>query len=228
MLSHITAWTKGRPLLPALRNSGRFLTIPLRHLLHKEAHFAWQPEHQKIFDDLKCMITSPPVLAYYDVSKPHTLTCDASQFGLGCACLQDGNSIAFASRTMKDAEQNYAQIEKELLTIVLACSKFHQYIYGKHICIETDHQPLVTILKKPLHKAPARLQKMMLQLQRYDFELYYKRGAELLLADTLSRALRSRTESTNFEYEVMDITRISESRQEELLERHHKILRCRD
>ena len=192
------------------------ISAPLRHLLHKEAHFAWQPEHQKIFDDLKCMITSPPVLAYYDVSRPLTLTCDASQSGLGCACLQDGNPIAFASRTMKDVEQNYAQIEKDFLTIVFACSKFHQYIYGKHICIETDHQPLVTILKEPLHKAPARLQKM-LQLQRYDFELYYKRRAKLLLTDTLSRSPPSRTQSTNFEYEVMDITRISESRQGELI-----------
>ena len=58
---------------------------------------------------------------------------------------------------------------------------------------------------------------MMLQLQRYDFELCHKSGSEILLADTLSRAPRSRTESTNFEYEVMDITRISESRQEELI-----------
>ena len=131
------------------------ISVPLRHLLHKKTRFTWQPEHQKIFDDLKCMITSPPVLAYYYVSKPLTLTCDASQFGLGCAFLQDSNPITFASRIMKDAEQDYSQIEKERLAIVFACSKFHKYIYGKHICIETDYQPLITILKKLLHKAPA-------------------------------------------------------------------------
>ena len=148
------------------------ILAPLRRLLHKEAHLNWQPEHQKIFDDLKRIITRPPFLSYYDVSQPLTITCDACQFGLGCACFQDGKPIALAARTMKDAEQNYVQIEKELLAIVFACSKFHQCIYGKHISLETDHQPLVTILK-PLHKAPASLQKMMLQLQRYDFDMYY-------------------------------------------------------
>lgn len=195
------------------------VSAPLRQLLHKDVQFSWQPEHQKAFDELKKKLISPPVLAFYDVNKPLTLTCDASQFGLGCACIQDDRPIAFASCTMTETERNYAQIEKELLSITFACRKFHQYIYGKHITIETDHQPLVTILKKPLCKAPARLQKMMLRLQRYDFELHYKRGAELYLADTLSRAPRTRMENTKFEYEVMEISssRMSDSRKEELI-----------
>ena len=68
-------------------------------------------------------------------------------------------------------------------------SKWHQYLYGKKdILVHTDHQPLETIFKKPLSKAPRRLQRMMLKLQQYDFSVQYKKGKEMYIADTLSRA----------------------------------------
>ena len=67
--------------------------------------------------------------------------------------------------------------------------KWHQYLYGKHdITVHTDHQPLETIFKKPLCKAPRRLQRMMLKLQRYQFSVRYKKGKELYVADNLYRA----------------------------------------
>ena len=96
------------------------------------------------------------MLSYYDVHKPVTLTCDASQYGLSSACLQDGSPVAYASRSLAETEQGYAQIEKELLAVLFACFKCYDYIYGKPVIAETDHQPLVSILKKPLHTAPSR------------------------------------------------------------------------
>ena len=62
-------------------------------------------------------------------------------------------------------------------------------MYGKSgITVHIDHQPLETIFKKPLSKAPRRLQRMMLKLQQYQFTVRYKKGKELYVADTLSRA----------------------------------------
>ena len=58
---------------------------------------------------------------------------------------------------------------------------------NKNITVHTDHQPLETIFKKPVNKAPARLQKMMVVLQRYSFNVIYTRGSSLYIADTLSR-----------------------------------------
>jgi hypothetical protein len=52
----------------------------------------------------------------------------------------------------------------------------------------SDHKPLESILKKPLHAAPKRLQRMLLQLQKYDIRLQYTTGKEMYIADTLSRA----------------------------------------
>lgn len=62
-----------------------------------------------------------PTLTYFDAELPVTLTCDASQYGLGATCLQDdGKSprpVAYASCTMTDTEQRYTQIEKELFAV---------------------------------------------------------------------------------------------------------------
>ena len=62
------------------------------------------------------------------------------------------------------------------------------YLFGREITVETDRKPLEVILKKPLFAAPKRLQRMMMQLQKYNLRLVYKRGSEMYIADTLSRA----------------------------------------
>ena len=125
---------------------------------------------------------------YYDVSQPVTISCDASQSGLGADLLQNAKPVAYASRALTDAETRYAQIEKEFLAVVFAFNKFHQYTYGKEVRVESDHKPLEAITKKRLSAAPPRLQRMLLQLQRYTFTLPYKPGKDMILADTLSRA----------------------------------------
>ena len=89
---------------------------------------------------------------------------------------------------MNETQCRYAQIEKELLAVVFACKRFHQYVYGKHMTIESDYKPLEAIFKKPLSQAHSRLQKMFMQLQAYDITLVYKKGAEMYIADALSRA----------------------------------------
>ena len=102
--------------------------------------------------------------------------------------MQDGQPVAYASRSLTNAEQHYAQIEKEMLAIVFGTEKFEQYIYGRRVKVETDHEPIESIMKKNLLSAPKRLQRMMLRLQKYHLEVTYKRGSQMYLADTLSRA----------------------------------------
>ena len=116
------------------------------------------------------------------------VSCDASQHGLGAVLLQEGRPIAYASRALTSAETRYAQIEKELLAVVYALEKFHQYTYGSTVEMESDHKPLESITKKPLCHAPPRLQRMLLRLQRYDFMIVYKPGKEMVIVDALSRA----------------------------------------
>jgi len=142
------------------------------------------------------MVTAPPLLKYYEREKDLVIQCDASEVCLGAALLQDGRPLAYATRALTAAERNYAQIEKELLSIVFLTERFHQYMYGRSVIVESDHKPLETILAKPLVSAPKRLQRMILRLQRYDLDVRYKKESELHLADTLSRHYPKLAEAT--------------------------------
>lgn len=70
---------------------------------------------------------------------------------------------------------------------MFAAKRFHQYVYGNTVTVQSDHKPLEVIFKKHLNKAPARLQCMLLQLQRYDLKIVYTPGKDMHVADTLSR-----------------------------------------
>lgn len=74
-----------------------------------------------------------------------------------------------------------------MYAIVFGNWRFHLYIYGRHVKISTDHKPLEAIMRKPLSAAPARLQRMMLRLQKYDLTVRYRPGKEIPVADTLLR-----------------------------------------
>ncbi len=102
---------------------------------------------------MKDILTNASVLAYYDVKKPVVVTCDASKYGLGAALLQEDKPVAFALRVLTDAEMRYTQIKKELLAVVFAFEKFNQHTYVRCIEVETDHKPLVLIVKNRLCKS---------------------------------------------------------------------------
>ena len=119
----------------------------------------------------------------FDTYKDTVLQVDAS-YGFGATLLQEGKPISYASKSLTPSEINYAQIEKEMLAILFGCKHFHHYIYGREICVQTDHKPLVSIMQKSILNAPARLQRMILQLQRYNFKLVHVPGKQIPVADT--------------------------------------------
>ena len=169
------------------------LTKPMRQLLRKDVDFVWEQAQQNAFDKIKDVITKEPVLAYFDYNKPITIQTDASKYGLGCVLLQDGKPVCFASKSLTPTEVNYAQITKELYAVVFACKHWNMLVLGKRITVQTDHRPLVSILKKGLHSSPPRLQRMLLQLSKYDIDIQYVRGRDIPVADTLSRKFLSDT-----------------------------------
>ena len=105
------------------------------------------------------------------------IQADASSFGIGAVIMQDDRVIEYASRSLTRIERDsYAQIERELAAILYAMERFDSYVYGKSdVTVQTDHKPLLCIVKKSLSSAPKRLQRMflLLRLQRYSYDLEF-------------------------------------------------------
>ena len=86
------------------------ITAPLRCLLKKDVQWSWHDEHRKSLERIQQVLTSNPVLQFYDINKHVILQVDASQGGLGECLIQAGHPVLYASRSLTVAEQRYAQI----------------------------------------------------------------------------------------------------------------------
>ena len=119
------------------------ITAPLRELLQEDLMFQWsQQVHGTCFQALKTLLTTAPLLKFFNPTQEVELQCDASEKGLGACLLQQGQPVEYASRSLTPTEQQYAQIEKEMPAILFGTQKFEQYIYGRPTKVETDHKPL--------------------------------------------------------------------------------------
>ena len=162
-------------------------SAPLRELLHKEIPFIWDVDHEHALNSLKSAVSSGACLQFFDTKKETTLEVDASMKGLGACLLQDGKPVAFASKSLSNAQSNYSNIERETLALVFGITRFHTYLFGKEFTVITDHKPLEMIWKKPLRSAPPRLQRLLIKVQGYRCQVKYRPGKEMVLSDTLSR-----------------------------------------
>ena len=193
--------TELRSFLGLVNYYGKFVpnlsTIlhPLNNLLKSDVLWKWSKECSSAFALAKEKLSSAPVLTHYDPSLPLSLAADASAYGVGAVIshlLPNGTErpIAFASRSLSSSEKNYAQIEKEALSLVFGIRRFHQYLYGRKFTLVTDHKPLTSIFgpKKGIPPlAAARLQRWAVLLSAYVYEIQHKPTQQHGNADGLSR-----------------------------------------
>ena len=168
---------------------------PLNALLKADKKWSWTTECEEAFKTAKEHLTSDQLLAHYNPMLPINMAADASAYGIGAVIshvLPDGTErpIVYASRMLSPSEKNYAQLEKEALSLVFGVKKYHQYLYGRKFTLITDHQPLSTILglKKGIPSlAAARLQRWAILLSAYEYVIKYKSTHAHSNADGLSR-----------------------------------------
>ena len=126
---------------------------PNRKLLCKDTPFEWSEDHQHVFDHLKTLVSAEACLKYYDTNAPTYLMVDASMRGLGAALLQPdmkpGGSystqlkpVAFASKSLTQAQRNYVNIEREMSAITFGIKRLHTYMYNRPFTVLSDHKPL--------------------------------------------------------------------------------------
>lgn len=163
-------------------------TENMRQLLKKNVTFNFTEAMKKDFNELKTVLKNNASLAFYDRNAKVTLSVDSSSYAIGCCLMQKGRPVAYASAALTACQSRYSQIEKEMLAIVFGCKKFHTYLYGRSVDVESDHKPLESIFTKSLVQISPRLQRLLLKVQGYDLKVRWVPGKFLYVADTLSRS----------------------------------------
>jgi hypothetical protein len=159
------------------------IASPLTSLLKKDA-FLWNDKAKKAFEELKVVMSQPPVLALPDFSKTFVIECDASGFGMGPVLMQDGRPLAYYSQALK-GKNLFLSTYEELLALVLSVKKWKPYLFATIFTIKTDQQSLKHILEQRVD-TPMQ-QKWIFKLLGYHFVVEYKQGKENKVADALSR-----------------------------------------
>ena len=116
------------------------LQEPISQLTQKDVAFLLEKPQQEAFDKLKSVITSLPVLAYFDNGKEMVLSVDVNSTGLSAVIMRKFKPVAFSSMTLTLSEKMYAKIERELLATLWGVQKFHTHVYGHRVVVETDAQ----------------------------------------------------------------------------------------
>lgn len=134
-------------------------------------------------------LTSPPILAYPDLTLPFVLHTDASADGLGAALyqMQEGTKrvIAYGSRTLNEAEKRYSAYRREFLALKWAVTeKFKDYLYGHHFHVLTDSNPLTYVTSTA--KLNATDHRWLASLATFNFTISYRAGKINGDADGLS------------------------------------------
>lgn len=194
------------------------LVSPLYVLLQKDQKWYWNDKLSAIITQVKKMLVSSETLVHYKAEIPVQLTVDASDYGLGANLshvFENGlvKPIAFASRTLKEAEKNYSQIHKEALAIYWGVKHFHQYVCGREFILQTDAKPLTSIFGSKAgipQMAANKLQRYALFLSGYDFKIKYI-NTKVNPADCLSRMPLENNKMEEDEFEELHVKYFEEA-----------------
>ena len=169
----------------------------LYDLLKDNVQFRWSEKHQEDFDALKIALSNFVPLAFFnsDLDTPTFITTDASSYGISAVLSQQDKStgeerpIYFLSRKLSDMEKKYSVSEKEFLAVLWGIERLHQFLYGRHFMVRTDHQCLKQLLTKGIEggAAPCRVIRWATKLLQYSFQVQYIPGKQNPVADALSR-----------------------------------------
>jgi Reverse transcriptase (RNA-dependent DNA polymerase)/RNase H-like domain found in reverse transcriptase/Integrase core domain/Aspartyl protease len=167
------------------------LLLPFYKLQSKETKFLWTETEEEIFKQIKKKWKEDLELVIPDMEGEFTLETDASDSGLGACLRQNDKPVAFLSRTLRGAEKNYGITEKEVLAALWAMEKLQYHLVGKRFTLITDHKA-IEFIKTKIEFGSARVQRWFHRFEKFNFDVEYRKGSEMVTADALSRSFNDR------------------------------------
>ena len=171
------------------------LLQPLDKLTCQGSEFTWTSECENAFQHAKLELASDRILVPFDPELPVTLATDAGPQGLGAVLSHrmpngDERPIYYASRALTEAESHYSQIMREATAIYWGCTKFFDFIYGRHFTLIGDNKPLLQILNPDKRLPPMTANKLLryaIFLSGFDYTLEHRKSEAHANADYFSR-----------------------------------------
>ena len=166
---------------------------PLHRLTSKNVRFEWTDECEEAFRVLRNELCRAPILALPDFSEAggrFVLDTDASDRAIGAVLSQRQKSgpdrvVAYGSRCLSSAEQNYCVTRKEMLALVHFLKEFRPYLLGKTCVVRTDHHALQWL--QTFREPSGQVARWLQRLQEFDFVVEYRANPKHTNADALSR-----------------------------------------
>ena len=163
------------------------LSDPLREICRQKMEFKLTTACNIVFQHTKEEISKNVTLPYFNRNTSTILQTDASRRGLRAVILQNSKPVMFASRALTGSERNYQNLERECLATIWGMEKFHYFLYGKEFTLEMDQKSLMPIYKKYMVEIFPRIQRLIVRsFPNQPFNIQYRKGMEILLADALS------------------------------------------
>ena len=189
------------------------LSEPFREICRQDTEFQLTKSVHVAFSKTKEEISKNVTLPYFNPRSDTTLQTDASKKGLGAVILQDSKPVMFASRALTGAEKNYQNLERECLAMIWGMEKFHHCLYGKQFTLETDQKPLVSIYRKHMVEILPRIQRLVVRscFPYQPFDVQYRRGKEIPLADALSQVSPTPVEEDGIQLPIVAVNLITSS-----------------
>ena len=166
---------------------------PLAKLIRKNCQFQWNTECERVFQKLKACLTSAPILAYPDLTKPYILYTDASDTCIGSVLMQQHEHngeliekpVFYYSVQLHDAQIRWSPVVKEAYAIYKLVLKLKSYIENCEVLVKSDHKPLKKYFTDSIQNT--KIDRWSLTLQEFNLKFMWIAGAANKAADFMSR-----------------------------------------
>ena len=166
-------------------------------LTSKGRPFKWQQEQQTTFEEIKSRLQKPPILHIPDGKGRFHLYSDTSEYATGSALYQIQNGkpklIAYASKRLPEAAQNYSITELEMCGLAINITSFAHLLKKVGFDAIVDHLALIHILESKTEPVTSRIKSLLEVLSAYSFNLYYMKGKDMILSDFSSRQVTDKS-----------------------------------